>query len=141
MSRVQEKLSEIRMSYVDKHAFDSGVEAYKNAMSDEIISMQQQHYGSTPHDDPYFVGIYNGMELVLSVLTGLNSYAEPKFMDVEKSKDIHNYKNMIEKIILQLKRFGGSVDLEKRVASIIGEELIGMTLDINSEACQDKGNQ
>ena len=48
----------------------------------EIRKIQKAHYDSTTPMDSYFTGMWNGMELVVSTISG----QEPRFKDVEVVK-------------------------------------------------------
>lgn len=48
----------------------------------EIRKIQKAHYDSTTPMDSYFTGMWNGMELVVSTISG----QEPCFKDVEVVK-------------------------------------------------------
>lgn len=138
MSRIKEKLRNIRQSYVDGHAFDSGAKAYLDIVSEEIVNIQQEHRSVTPHDDPYFVGMYNGMEFANSIIMDLGPIMEPNFMEIEKSKDTHNYKYMIEEIVTTMNKMTRTLDFEMKINSIIGADLIKKILDKKPEECNNK---
>jgi hypothetical protein len=67
---------------------------FLNRKIKELKDMQKAHYDSTYPMDDYFTGMYNGMEFIISCISG----EEPNYKTVEVSKIKTMTEHNMEKI-------------------------------------------